>query len=125
MNDSSNHGYLLPNDVDAQRLVALLGGAGACAFEPAVPFSLGFYDSFDWRLYAAGLSLFQLGSSHGTVLRLDNKNDTWHAERLPTGTTIRAVWAEDPRMRPKYLHCLHTGKALGLKYFGRNRAHCR
>lgn len=27
-----------------------------------------------------------------------------------------AVWAEDPRMRPKYFHCLHTGKALGLGF---------
>ena len=60
MTDSSNHGYLLPHGTDAERLVTLLGGEDGCAADHSVPFTLRFFDSFDWRLHAAGLSLLQL-----------------------------------------------------------------
>lgn len=126
MNDSSNHGYLLPNGMDAQRLVALLGGEGACSVEPAEPFSLGFYDSFDWRLYAAGLSLFQLGSSHGSVLRLQSVDggevlesaefdDTpaWPAD-LPEGP-LRSRAAELLAMRILLLLADVRGQATELR----------
>ena len=75
MTDSSNYGYLLPHGTDVEQLVTLLGGEDACAAGHPVPFTLRFYDSFDWRLHAAGLSLLQLSSPQGSVLRLKSVDD--------------------------------------------------
>jgi len=63
-------GFLLPHDTDAHTLASLLGGEGRCVVGDSSSFSVAFYDSFDWRLHAAGLRLLQLSATQGGVLRL-------------------------------------------------------
>ncbi len=93
MSDLSNHGYLLPHGMDVQRLVTLLGGEDACTAEYPVPFTLRFFDSFDWRLHGAGLSLLQLGSPQGAVLRLKPVNDGEVLESIDFNAT--PAWPAD------------------------------
>lgn len=70
MNDSINSGYLLPHNFGAERLAKQLGGDAHCSIGESASFSLQFFDSFDWRLHAAGLRLLQLRSPQGSVVRL-------------------------------------------------------
>jgi CHAD domain-containing protein len=70
MTDSNTTGFLLPHGMDSERLERLLGGKDRCRIDDASDFTLRFFDSFDWRLYAAGLSLLQLETPQGSVLRL-------------------------------------------------------
>lgn len=70
MTDSTEHGFLLPHDMGAERLARLLGGDDACQVDDSTPFSVHFFDSFDWRLHEAGLALLQMTSPQGTALRL-------------------------------------------------------
>ncbi len=70
MNDSVNSGYLLPHNFGAERLAKQLGGDAHCSVGESAGFSLRFFDSFDWRLYAAGLRLLQMRSPQGAVVRL-------------------------------------------------------
>lgn len=70
MTDTIIPGFLLPHDTSPARLVDLLGGADRCCDDESARFSLSFYDSFDWRLYNAGLVLFVLHTPQGRVLRL-------------------------------------------------------
>ena len=70
MSEAISSGFLLPHDVDAQRLARLLGGDTRCRVEDSAGFSMHFYDSFDWRLHTGGLRLLQLVTPKGAVLRL-------------------------------------------------------
>ncbi|MDJ0739287.1 MAG: CHAD domain-containing protein [Gammaproteobacteria bacterium] len=70
MTDLPQHGFLLPQAMSVDRLAALLGGDGACDVDDSAAFSLRFFDSFDWRLYGAGLTLLQLNVAQDSELRL-------------------------------------------------------
>ena len=69
MNDSISSGFLLPHSINGEQLVKLLG-AEHCRIDESVGFTLKFFDSFDWRLHAAGLRLLQLSAPQGAVVRL-------------------------------------------------------
>lgn len=73
MKDSSTNGFLLPHDLSPARLVKRLGGDERCQIDGSAEFSLTFYDSFDWRLHAAGLRLFQIDSPQGRFVRLKSE----------------------------------------------------
>jgi len=70
MNEAISHGFLLPHDLSVDRLISLLGGSERCRLEGSSDFALAYYDSFDWRLHAAGLRLLRVASAQGGVLRL-------------------------------------------------------
>jgi len=70
MNDSISSGYLLPHNFGVERLAKQLGGDAHCRVGETASFSLHYFDSFDWRLHAAGLRLLQMRSPRGTVVRL-------------------------------------------------------
>lgn len=70
MNDASPRGFLLPHDFGLSRLIRQLGGEARCVADDTARFTLTFYDSFDWRLHAKGLRLAQIGTPHGSMLRL-------------------------------------------------------
>ena len=70
MNDVITNGYLLPHDLNAERLTRLLGGPERCRREGSTDFSLTYYDSFDWRLHSAGRRLMQIATPQGALLRL-------------------------------------------------------
>jgi CHAD domain-containing protein len=63
-------GFLLPHNVDALKLAALLGDGRRCVIDESHAFSLGFFDSFDWRLHQDGLRLLRLKTPQGGLLRL-------------------------------------------------------
>jgi len=70
MNEAISHGFLLPHDLSVDRLIGLLGGNERCRPDGSADFALTFYDSFDWRLHAAGLRLQRVASAQGGALRL-------------------------------------------------------
>ncbi|WP_078120709.1 CHAD domain-containing protein [Thiosocius teredinicola] len=70
MNDPSPRGFLLPHDFRLPRLIKQLGGESHCLVDDSARFSLTFYDSFDWRLHAAGLRLSRISTVQGSLLRL-------------------------------------------------------
>jgi hypothetical protein len=70
MNDSDSNGFLLPHDFDVARLIDLLGGDEHCQLGETTHFSADYYDSFDWRLHAAGLRLLRVSSAQGNALHL-------------------------------------------------------
>ncbi len=70
MNDSIDSGFLLPHHFGAERLAKQLGGEPRCRIGESAEFSLRFFDSFDWRLHAAGLRLLQLRAPQGAVVKL-------------------------------------------------------
>lgn len=70
MTTSNTDGYLLPHDLDAPKLVHMLGGETCCAIDETTAFALHFFDSFDWRLHQAGLRLLKIDTPQGGLLRL-------------------------------------------------------
>jgi CHAD domain-containing protein len=70
MNDATGDSFLLPQRTDPERLAKLLGGPQHCSVDESLNFDLTFFDSFDWRLDAAGLRLMRLAYPQGSVLRL-------------------------------------------------------
>jgi len=125
MNESKISGFLLPHNVGAERLVSLLGGEVRCQIGEAADFSLKFFDSFDWRLHAAGLRLLQMRSPQGAVLRLKppdagepldaiafDPEPHWPAD-LPEGL-LRTEIARRLDMRAVLPLATVTGKATGL-----------
>lgn len=70
MNDAISSGFLLPHTMNAERLAKLLGGDTHCRIDESVDFTLEFFDSFDWRLHAAGHRLLQLRTPQSSVVRL-------------------------------------------------------
>ena len=125
MNQSNISGFLLPHNVGAERLVSLLGGEVRCQIGEAAEFSVRFYDSFDWRLYAAGLRLLQMRSPQGAVLRLKppgagepidsivfEPEPAWPAD-LPPGR-LRTEIARQLDMRVLLPLATVNGKATGL-----------
>lgn len=70
MTTSNTDGYLLPHDLDAPKLVRMLGGETCCAIDETTAFALHFFDSFDWRLHQAGLRLLKIDTPQGGLLRL-------------------------------------------------------
>ena len=62
--------FLLPHDCGRACLISLLGGDERCREEGTEGFTLRFYDSFDWRLYAAGLRLLRVEAGGQALLRL-------------------------------------------------------
>ena len=70
MKNSDSHGFLLPHDFDVRRLIDLLGGDEHCQLGETTQFSADYYDSFDWRLHAAGLRFLRVSSAQSNVLRL-------------------------------------------------------
>ncbi|MEZ5587567.1 MAG: CHAD domain-containing protein [Sedimenticolaceae bacterium] len=62
----------MPHDVSPARLARMLGDSSCCQVEDSMRLSLAFFDSFDWRLHAAGLRLLQVATPQGRVLRLKN-----------------------------------------------------
>jgi CHAD domain-containing protein len=93
MNDADSSGFLLPHNFDATRVVDKLGGDEHCELGETIAFSLCYYDSFDWRLHAAGLRLLQVASPHGTVLRLRSAQGEGRAE--PVGFDATPAWPGD------------------------------
>ena len=70
MNESIDSGFLLPHNVGAERLAKQLGGEARCGIGESTEFSLQFFDSFDWRLHAAGLRFLQLRTPQGGLVKL-------------------------------------------------------
>ena len=70
MNELMHDGFLLPHDYKPERLCRVLGGEQRCQVTATSDFSLKFYDSFDWRLHAAGLRLLRIAAGDGAELRL-------------------------------------------------------
>jgi hypothetical protein len=70
MNESIDSGFLLPHNVGAERLAKQLGGESHCRIGESAEFSLRFFDSFDWRLHAAGLRCLQLRAPQGALVKL-------------------------------------------------------
>ena len=70
MNESIDSGFLLPHNVGAERLAKQLGGEAHCRIGESTEFSLRFFDSFDWRLHAAGLCCLQLRTPQGALVKL-------------------------------------------------------
>ncbi|MCB1816796.1 MAG: CHAD domain-containing protein [Gammaproteobacteria bacterium] len=60
----------MPHDVSPARLARMLGDTAGCQIDNSTRLLLTFFDSFDWRLHAAGLRLLQVATPLGTVLRL-------------------------------------------------------
>jgi CHAD domain-containing protein len=75
MTNSVQTGFLLPHGMNQGRLARLLGGDEACQAGETDSFRLRFFDSFDWRLFNAGLVLLQLETPQGTMLRLKRASD--------------------------------------------------
>ncbi len=70
MSDVTADGFLLPQRFDAARLADSLGGPSACQIDDTSTFEVRFFDSFDWRLFQAGLAMLRIASPQGTLLRL-------------------------------------------------------
>lgn len=70
MNESIDSGFLLPHNFGAERLAKQLGGESHCRIGESAEFSLRFFDSFDWRLHAAGLRCLQLRAPQGALVKL-------------------------------------------------------
>jgi CHAD domain-containing protein len=70
MSEPGNSGFLVPHDLDVPGLARMLGGAQRCRVDGSAAFELEFYDSFDWRLQAAGLRLLRIASGGDALLRL-------------------------------------------------------
>ena len=87
------HGFLLPHDLSDARLVRLLGGESACMADSSSTFTLRFFDSFDWRLYGAGLHLMQFDTPAGPALRLRDASGVDVAE--PVAFDATPAWPVD------------------------------
>jgi len=70
--DAHTNDLLLPDDVDATRLIELFGGPQCCRQGGSTDFSLCYYDSFDWRLDSADLRLLQVALPESGLLRLQS-----------------------------------------------------
>ncbi|MCB1784885.1 MAG: CHAD domain-containing protein [Gammaproteobacteria bacterium] len=93
MNEQINTGFLLPHDFGVARLIQRLGGEARCRVGTADAFAAHFYDSFDWRLHAAGLRLMQLETPQGTLLKLKSGDGAESAE--PVVGEARPQWPAD------------------------------
>ena len=76
MNDTTGDSFLLPHRTDPERLAKLVGGPPQCIVDESFGFDLTFFDSFDWRLHAAGLRLMWLAYPEGSLLRLKREDGT-------------------------------------------------
>jgi CHAD domain-containing protein len=90
MSESGHSSFLVPHDLDVDRLARLLGGPARCRVEGDVVFELDFYDSFDWRLHQAGLRLLRVASGAEAVLRLKDDAGTELVE--PVAYPDRPAW---------------------------------
>jgi len=126
MNDSTVSGFLLPHSMNAERLAKLLGGDAQCWIDESVDFTLDFFDSFDWRLHAAGQRLLQLRTPLGAVVRLKpsggggptdviefNDQPAWPAD-LPDGA-LKAKLAKLLEMRVLLSVVSLRGEATDLR----------
>ena len=93
MSPAHEHGFLLPHDLSDARLRRLLGGESGCQFDDSHPFSLQFYDSFDWRLHAAQQVLFELETPAGRLLRLKHANGSDAGEAVESHAA--PAWPHD------------------------------
>ncbi len=94
MNSASpSDSFLLPDDVDVERLIELFGGPGCCCQGHSADFSLCYFDSFDWRLNSAGLRLLQVTSDGSAVLRLQSADGEQVVE--PLQSVAEPAWPAD------------------------------
>lgn len=90
MSEPEQSSFLVPHDLDVDRLARLLGGPARCRVDGNAVFELDFYDSFDWRLHQAGLRLLRVASGADAVLRL---KDAAGAEVVePVAHPPRPAW---------------------------------
>jgi len=90
--------YIMPRGVNAEGLAEILRGHGIrLQLQPAATSERTFYDTFDWRLYAAGLVLF-----------LDRSKDrAWlHLRALADGIDVVSVERAEA---PGFAHDLPAG----------------
>ncbi|MCB1772751.1 MAG: CHAD domain-containing protein [Gammaproteobacteria bacterium] len=90
MNDPTGDSFLLPQRTDPERLAKLVGGPQRCVVDESLSFDLTFFDSFDWRLHAAGLRLMRLVSSEGGLLRLKREDATEVVD--PVESDVEPAW---------------------------------
>ncbi|MCC6302539.1 MAG: CHAD domain-containing protein [Gammaproteobacteria bacterium] len=94
----NSYQYIMPRGVNAEGLAEILHGHGLrLELQPSVATEREFYDTFDWRLYAAGLVFFIDRSRDGTRL---------HLRALADGLDIVSVAAKEV---PGFAHELPAG----------------
>lgn len=91
--DAQTSDLLLPDDVDAARLIELFGGPLCCRQGASTDFSLCYYDSFDWRLHTAGLRLLQVVLPESGLLRLQTVGGDPLEE--PVSSDVEPAWPVD------------------------------
>lgn len=90
--------YIMPRGINAEGLAEILHGHGIrLQQQPAVTTERTFYDTFDWRLYAAGLVLFVDRSKEQTRL---------HLRALADGRDVVSV---EQAEAPGFVHELPAG----------------
>jgi hypothetical protein len=90
--------FIMPRGVNAEGLAEILRGHGIrLSLQPAAATERTFYDTFDWRLYAAGLVLF---------LDRSKEHARLHLRALASGLDVVSVERADV---PAFAHELPAG----------------
>jgi CHAD domain-containing protein len=93
MNPPAGSSFLLPQATDPEALAALLGGPGRCVVGECARFDLTFYDSFDWRLHAAGLRLARFDTGQAQLLQL--RDPDGRDAVAPVVSDVIPAWPRD------------------------------
>ena len=93
MNAPAGNSFLLPQATDPEALAALLGGPARCVVGDSSRFALTFFDSFDWRLHAAGLRLLRFDTGEAHLLQLRHPDGT--DATPPVSSDALPAWPRD------------------------------